>query len=85
MRQDSGCKALCTTTVPAADAGFINERIREDYVLNWLIDGLPAAELKVDNRTGESFYDLGFNLGDDEGEQRTKMPAFNNHYEIQLQ
>ncbi|KAH9949582.1 endosomal P24A protein [Amylocystis lapponica] len=84
MLQDNGtCRTLCTQNVPGEDAKFINDRIREDYALNWLIDGLPAAEMKVDVRTGDLFFDMGFNLGDDEGEF-AETPALNNHYEIVL-
>ena len=86
MREDDGvCKKLCTVTdISPEDAKFINERIREDYALNWLVDGLPAAEKKVDNKTGDVFYDMGFNLGDDDGEFYAN-PALNNHYEIVLE
>ncbi|KAI0093045.1 Nonaspanin [Irpex rosettiformis] len=85
MLQDNGtCRTLCRPDVSAEDAKFINERIREDYAINWLIDGLPAAELKKDNRTGDVFFDMGFNLGDDEGEYQ-EMPALNNHYDVVLE
>lgn len=84
MMKDTGCQTLCKAVVPGDDARFINERIREDYAINWLVDGLPAAELKQDNRTGETFYDMGFNLGNDEGSFQNE-PALNNHYEIMLQ
>ncbi|OSD06791.1 Nonaspanin [Trametes coccinea BRFM310] len=84
MLQDNGtCRSLCTETIPPDDAKFVNERIREDYAINWLVDGLPAAEMKVDQRTKEVFFDMGFNLGDDEGEF-AEMPALNNHYDIVL-
>ena len=84
MQQDNGtCQTLCHSVVPPEDAKFINDRIREDYALNWLIDGLPAAEMKVDTRTQDVFYDLGFNLGNDEGDY-AEMPALNNHYDIVL-
>ncbi|KAI0930444.1 hypothetical protein AcW1_009131 [Taiwanofungus camphoratus] len=84
MLEDNGtCKTLCTQQVPAEDAGFINDRIREDYALNWLIDGLPAAEMKIDLKSGDLFFDMGFNLGDDEGDL-AETPALNNHYEIVL-
>ncbi|KAB5592575.1 Endosomal integral membrane protein (P24a) [Ceratobasidium theobromae] len=83
LRNDS-CKIVCTATVPADDAKFINDRIREDYALNWLVDGLPAAEKKMDERTGEIFYDIGFNLGDDEKEEFKVNPALHNHYDIVL-
>lgn len=84
MLEDNGtCKVLCRTQASAEDAKFINDRIKEDYALNWLVDGLPAAEAKVDLKTGDLFYDMGFNLGDDEGE-RADAPALNNHYEVVL-
>ncbi|KAL0955960.1 hypothetical protein HGRIS_002142 [Hohenbuehelia grisea] len=83
MLQNTSCQSLCTVEVPPPAAHFINSRIREDYALNWLIDGLPAAEMKVDVRTGELFYDMGFNLGNDDGPRREK-PAIHNHYEIVL-
>ena len=49
-------------TIPKEDATFINERIVEDYAINWLVDGLPAAEEKRDTRTNERFYDIGSGL-----------------------
>jgi len=70
------CQALCDVTVPPQDAKFINERIKEDYSLNWLVDGLPAAELKQDTSSGQIFYEIGFDLG--------RAGALNNHYDIVL-
>lgn len=84
MLQNESCVPICTSTVPAEDAKFINDRIREDYALNWLVDGLPAAEMKQDERTKEVFYDMGFNLGDDEKEEFQVNPALFNHYDILL-
>jgi transmembrane 9 superfamily protein 2/4 len=65
MLENNGtCQTLCVQPdVTAEDAKFINDRIREDYALNWLIDGLPAAEMKLDTRNGDLFFDMGFNLG----------------------
>ena len=83
MQDNATCKVLCTETVPPSDDKFINDRIREDYAINWLVDGLPAAETKVDRKTGEVFFDMGFNLGYDEGEFK-EMPALHNHYNIEL-
>ncbi|OCH92293.1 hypothetical protein OBBRIDRAFT_824786 [Obba rivulosa] len=82
MLQDNGtCKTLCVVEVPGEDAKFIKDRIKEDYALNWLVDGLPAAEMKEDSKTGDLFYDIGFNLGNDE-EEFAETPALHNHYEI---
>ncbi|CAA7261611.1 unnamed protein product [Cyclocybe aegerita] len=84
LKDNATCKTLCVATdVTGQEAKFINDRIREDYALNWLVDGLPAAEMKVDMRTKELFFDMGFNLGDNEGEHQN-LPALNNHYEIVL-
>ncbi|KAF5370602.1 hypothetical protein D9758_002042 [Tetrapyrgos nigripes] len=85
MLQDNAtCKTLCVVPdVSAEEAKFINDRIREDYALNWLIDGLPAAEMKIDLRNGDMFFDMGFNLGNDDEAYET-TPALNNHYEIVL-
>ncbi|KAI0355555.1 Nonaspanin [Trametes cingulata] len=83
LRDNSTCKVLCVETVPPEDAKFINDRIREDYAINWLVDGLPAAETKVDRRTGDVFFDMGFNLGNDD-EEFQDMPALHNHYEVSL-
>ncbi|KAI0082071.1 Nonaspanin [Panus rudis PR-1116 ss-1] len=83
LEGNTSCNTLCRQEVPAEDAKFINDRIREDYAINWLVDGLPAAEMKMDLKTGDVFYDMGFNLGNDEGEF-AETPALNNHYEIVL-
>ena len=84
MLKDNGtCKTLCTNSVPAEDAKFINDRIKEDYALNWLIDGLPAAEMKEDTNSGEIFFDVGFNLGNDD-DNFSENPALNNHYDVYI-
>ncbi|PPQ98606.1 hypothetical protein CVT24_003939 [Panaeolus cyanescens] len=85
MLKDNGtCKTLCTVPdVSVEDAKFVNSRIREDYAINWLIDGLPAAEMKIDTKTKDIFFDMGFNLGNNDGENQNS-PVLNNHYEIVL-
>jgi transmembrane 9 superfamily member 2/4 len=87
MLENSSCTTICTSTIPTGEEGspdgrFINDRIREAYNLNWLIDGLPAARILEDPQTGEKFYSVGFELG-------TRMeigidgdPPLNNHYDI---
>ncbi|KAI0028138.1 Nonaspanin [Vararia minispora EC-137] len=84
MLEDNGtCRTLCHAPVPEEDIKFVNDRIREDYALNWLIDGLPAAEMKVDLKTGDMFFDNGFNLGNDDPPHE-EQPLINNHYDIVL-
>lgn len=84
MLQDNAtCQTLCVSHIPAEDTKFINDRIKEDYALNWLVDGLPAAEMKIDMKTGDLFFDMGFNLGNDDPPYH-EQPALNNHYDIVL-
>ncbi len=85
MLKDNGtCRTLCVAPeITGEEAKFINDRIREDYAINWLVDGLPAAEMKVDMRNHDLFFDMGFNLGNNE-EAYQAQPALNNHYDIVL-
>ncbi|WVW86608.1 hypothetical protein I302_108661 [Kwoniella bestiolae CBS 10118] len=84
MMENQTCKLLCQASVPKDDAKFINDRIKEDYGLNFIIDGLPSSEMKRDSKTNEIFLDAqGFNLGDDE--TIPDKPALNNHYDIYIQ
>ncbi|KAG8906667.1 hypothetical protein FRB99_006368 [Tulasnella sp. 403] len=84
MNQNASCVSLCKSIVPPADAKFIRERILEDQAINWLVDGLPASELKQDPKSGDIFYDMGFNLGNDDDEYATD-PILNNHYDIRME
>lgn len=84
LQNSTGCQTLCVVPdVTGDEAKFINERILEDYALNWLVDGLPAAEMKMDSKTEEVFFDMGFNLGNDDPPFH-EVPALYNHYEIVL-
>jgi len=78
MGKNESCKALCEATYEADDAQFVNTRIYQGYDLNWLIDGLPAAQLLKDPNTEQPFYSPGFALG----EVDEDSPVFNNHYDI---
>ena len=60
MVKNKTCQILCSSDVPGNDAAFINERIREKYLFNWMVDGLPAAQ-KTD--TGMESSIPGFHLG----------------------
>lgn len=71
------------------DAVFVNNNIRNHFNYNWLIDGLPAAQLVVETATGEKFSSPGFPLGSMEytgdsesASEATGVPVFNNHYDI---
>ncbi|PSN64722.1 hypothetical protein BS50DRAFT_498637 [Corynespora cassiicola Philippines] len=79
MGVNETCKALCgPQKFETKDARFVNNRIYQGYNLNWLVDGLPAAQLLKDPTTGKPFYSPGFALGLVNGE----TPIFHNHYDI---
>jgi transmembrane 9 superfamily protein 2/4 len=80
MGKNETCKALCEASYASDDSVFVNSRIYQGYDLNWLIDGLPAAQLLNDPSTEEPFYSPGFALGllDED------TPMFNNHYDIRI-
>lgn len=48
------------------------------------LPGLPASELKQDPKSGDIFYDMGFNLGNDD-DQYAEKPILNNHYDIRME
>ncbi|CAG8529871.1 6185_t:CDS:10, partial [Diversispora eburnea] len=81
LKNNHTCNVLCPEgkeeSVPPEDAKFINARISENYAINWLIDGLPAASKRIDSKTGEEFYSIGFELGD----QKMNL---HNHYAIEI-
>lgn len=84
MLEDTECKLLCTTpAIPKEDAEFITERVKENYAINWLIDGLPAARNAKDERAEgdeREFYGIGFPLGYTYAEK----DYVNTHYSIQI-
>lgn len=74
------CKAVCEeVSFDARSAKFTNRRAMQGYNINWLVDGLPAAQRNVETVTQSEFYSPGFALGiaNDNG-----VPNLNNHYDI---
>lgn len=87
MLKEEKCKQICTASVPPQDQSWINDRIRDQYAVNWMFDGLPVATKKVADRTGDLFYSIGFPLGrlfDDHG-IAYEPPALNNHLSVYIE
>ncbi|SCV69947.1 BQ2448_1341 [Microbotryum intermedium] len=94
MLEDATCVHLCTSSLSPGNSAFLADRIAENYAYSWLIDGLPAAEMKQDTRTKELFYSAGFSLGSVDS-MTTDSPAAeadpnvvfkpSNHFDIYLE
>lgn len=84
MLKDESCVKICEADYPTEDSKFVNERILEGFAVNWMIDGLPVAKLKVEDLTKEKFYSIGFPLGNtrDAHGQPLSPPSLNNHFEV---
>ncbi|KAF2269078.1 hypothetical protein CC78DRAFT_302444 [Lojkania enalia] len=79
MGVNETCKAVCETqTLSGRDAKFVNNLIYGGYDMNWLVDGLPAAQLLRDPESDQPFYSPGFALGTFDGD----LPVLHNHYDI---
>lgn len=79
MQEDNPCQKLCETDpIPIEDAKFINKVVTDGYAINWAVDGLPAATEDIDQRTNETYFNIGFKLGTTSGD----VPYLNNHYNI---
>jgi transmembrane 9 superfamily member 2/4 len=80
MAKNESCKALCLPqTFDERSAKFTNKFIAQGYNINWLVDGLPAAERHIDSVTDTVFYSPGFALG---RMSDSREPFLYNHYDI---
>lgn len=82
MGVDESCKAVCNdmASFDGEDGQFVNQRILQSYNLNWLIDGLPAGQMKEETNTGVQFESPGFPLGS--VDERDGSAILNTHYDI---
>ncbi|KAJ3024200.1 hypothetical protein HKX48_004473 [Thoreauomyces humboldtii] len=83
MKKAQKCVDLCDSRrYSPDDAKFTNARIKENYYLNWEVDGLPAAYVNEDEETGLNVYEIGFPLG---ATQEDGALVLHNHYDITIQ
>ncbi|KAG0340642.1 hypothetical protein BG004_006339 [Podila humilis] len=83
MLEPTECKLLCKADIKPENAEFINNRIRENYAINWLVDGLPVRYERLGRDGKTTLFSLGFPLGEDTGAH--KVPTMHNHYDILIE
>lgn len=85
LQHNETCKSLCQVTYDRPSSHFVNKRIMQGYALNWLIDGLPAGQLTVEQMTDTTFYSPGFAIGVGDATDPDSPAFFNNHYDILIE
>lgn len=63
MKQDVGCRALCTREVDRKAVKWGRQLIKDGYVAEWIVDNLPAATSFVTVDRSRKYYASGFKLG----------------------
>ena len=79
MAKNETCKPLCEKKYDPRKAKFVNRKIWQAFNINWLVDGLPAAQRVEDPMTNAIYYSPGFFLG---GVDQSGQAFMNNHYDI---
>ncbi|KAJ6157904.1 Transmembrane 9 superfamily member 7 [Penicillium chermesinum] len=84
MGKDVECAAVCTREVSRSDVKWARQLIRENYVIEWILDNLPGATSFVTVDKSRKYYASGFKLGSQDISPSTGRPRFfiNNHFTI---
>lgn len=80
-KRNEYCKVLCDEqSYTAEQTAAFAERIDEEYVVDWVLDNMPAAVLMYDEETGDQHLQRGFPLGYYEEEVDAAGNAQRYHY-----
>lgn len=63
MLEQEACISLCKSVIPGEDAAFINKLIKNGFLHNWLVDGLPAGTSIFNEKQSSTHITNGFPLG----------------------
>mmetsp|Transcript_47998 Transcript_47998/g.112032 ORF Transcript_47998/g.112032 Transcript_47998/m.112032 type:complete len:613 (-) Transcript_47998:77-1915(-) len=62
-KKNETCKKLCENDLNARDQNKFKSMIDDDYMINWMVDNLPAATKYKTVTKGDSIYIEGFPIG----------------------
>jgi transmembrane 9 superfamily protein 2/4 len=83
--KETRCNVLCDVTLSSDDVDAFVEKIDADYVVAWILDGLPAAVRMIDEATSEITYEHGFPLGFTAAPAEEKRFFLFNHVQFIIQ
>ncbi|KAJ5621404.1 Transmembrane 9 superfamily member 7 [Penicillium herquei] len=84
MGKDVECQALCTREVSRSNVKWARNLIKENYVIEWIVDNLPGATSFVTVDRSRKYYASGFKLGYRDISPTTGQSRYfiNNHFTI---
>lgn len=77
MLSNDPCHVLCTTQLDAHSIQKAHQYIKQQYRVEWYVDGLPGATSFATHDRTHKYYSSGFNLGQVAADGRTYL---NNHF-----
>jgi transmembrane 9 superfamily protein 2/4 len=81
MQQNESCKFLCKLPLQEKEKNVLRTYIDDEYLVNWIVDGLPAATRYIRKADGSEFmYMNGFPIGI----QKDGMYYVHNHVTLNL-
>jgi len=80
MNINATCKALCTTKLSTEQTDKFRSMIEDNYLVNWIVDNMPAATRYLNDKAQGVTYMSGFPVGI---EQKGKY-YINNHVKLDL-
>lgn len=84
MGKDVECEALCSLEVDRENVKWARQLIKENYVIEWIVDNLPGATSFVTVDRSRKYYASGFKLGYRDISPATGRSRYflNNHFTI---
>lgn len=84
MGKDVECQALCTREVSRSNVKWARDLIKQNYVVEWIVDNLPGATSFVTVDRSRKYYASGFKLGYRDISPTTGRSRYfiNNHFTI---
>lgn len=84
MGKDVECQSLCSAEVGRENVKWARQLIKENYVIEWIVDNLPGATSFVTVDRSRKYYASGFKLGYRDISPATGRSRYflNNHFTI---